>query len=43
MVLDVNMPRLSGLLAHLHDPPLVVLVTAGLYDDQGLAQGRKFT
>jgi len=45
MVLDVNMPRLSGpeLLARLDDPPLVVLVTAGVYDDEVLAQQRKIT
>jgi len=45
MVLDVNMPRLSGpeLLARLDDPPLVVLVTAGLYGDEILAQERKIT
>lgn len=45
MVLDVNMPRLSGLelLARLDDPPPVVLVTAGAYDDDVLAQRHKIT
>jgi DNA-binding response OmpR family regulator len=43
MVLDVNMPRLSGLelLASLDDPPLVVLLTSGNYDDKVLAQAPK--
>jgi DNA-binding NtrC family response regulator len=45
MVLDVNMPHLSGpeLLALLDDPPLVVLVTEGPYDDEVLAQRGKIT
>jgi len=45
MVLDVNMPRLTGpeLLACLADPPLVVLLTASPYDDEVLAQGPKIT